>query len=185
MTQMSVINVFTDGSCVGNGRRDAVGGYGVYFENNILQPISKPMFPDARKGIVVTNNRAELTAILAAMYVVQLYNVRVMQIYVDSEYCKNMLEKYCFAGKQIPLSAKNADLLMLIRDLYESQFKPQDKRIAMYHVRSHTNKTDFATFGNIMADKLAEEGRNAAIRLAVENAKHVRHGRVLAFLSPR
>ena len=185
MAHLSAINVFTDGSCVGNGRRDAVGGYGVWFENNILQSISKPMLPDTNNGIIVTNNRAELTAILAAMYVVQLYNIRIMQLYVDSEYCKNMLEKYCFAGKQIPVSAKNPDLLATIRDLYETQFKPHGKQIVLYHVRSHTNKTDFATYGNSMADKLAEQGRNVAIRRAVENAKHVRQGRVSVFLPIR
>mmetsp|Transcript_9468 Transcript_9468/g.14199 ORF Transcript_9468/g.14199 Transcript_9468/m.14199 type:complete len:392 (-) Transcript_9468:174-1349(-) len=55
------IVVYTDGACEGNGRKDAVAGYGVYFSNHDLPSISEPL-----AGKLQTNQRAEMMAVIAA-----------------------------------------------------------------------------------------------------------------------
>lgn len=162
---MSPIRVFTDGSCVGNGKKDAVGGYGVWFEGDVIRAIGKPILPETSGG-VVTNNRAELLAILAAMYVLHHYDdVRQVQMYVDSQYAKLMLEKYCLVGRALPPSVKNDDILGMIGEFYKRHFLVADKSIVLFHVHSHTNRTDFMSRGNQRADELAEQGRNDALKI--------------------
>ena len=55
-----VIKVYTDGSCLKNGRQGAVAGIGVYFGRGDPRNISLPYLNKP------TNNRAEMTAILEA-----------------------------------------------------------------------------------------------------------------------
>ncbi|KAJ3278496.1 hypothetical protein HK104_002289 [Borealophlyctis nickersoniae] len=58
------IFVYADGACSQNGSFGARGGYGVYFGPNSPYNVSKPLQGPA------TNQRAELTAVIAAIHVV-------------------------------------------------------------------------------------------------------------------
>jgi ribonuclease HI len=60
---------YTDGSCLGNGKSDAVGGYGVVGVNDE----DKVEFVRSKRSNGTTNNREELKAIL---YVMLHYGVR-------------------------------------------------------------------------------------------------------------
>ena len=60
---------YTDGSCLGNGKLDAVGGYGVVGVNDE----DKVEFVRSKRSNGTTNNREELKAIL---YVMLHYGVR-------------------------------------------------------------------------------------------------------------
>ena len=52
------ITIFTDGACVNNGKRNAKGGVGIYYQDNY-----KPNVSISLKDSKPTNNKAELTAI--------------------------------------------------------------------------------------------------------------------------
>lgn len=56
-----MLQIWTDGSCLGNGTSNSCAGYGVYFENNAFPSISKRL-----KG-KQTNQCAELYAVYAAL----------------------------------------------------------------------------------------------------------------------
>ena len=56
--------VYTDGACMYNGRTNAKAGIGVYFGPNDNRNISQSLDPN--KFGKLTNNMAELTAIIAA-----------------------------------------------------------------------------------------------------------------------
>ena len=76
---MEFINVYIDGSCINNGKENAVAGYGVYFkeddEKNEYNRVEGKQ----------TNNTGELTAFIRALEILKDKNIRI-NIYTDSEY---------------------------------------------------------------------------------------------------
>nr|URM62132.1 ribonuclease H [Mimivirus sp.] len=84
--------VFTDGSCVNNGRKHAVGGIGIHFPDRTLNDISRIF----TKGCC-TNQRTELYAILYAIKYVHseigLQNC-ILNIFTDSQYSINCITKW-------------------------------------------------------------------------------------------
>lgn len=92
----STINVYADGSCFGNGRADAVGGCGIYFQE----------YNDKYKvklGSGYTNQQAELYAIVNALELIEkdiearLDYGRAVPMFVvksDSKYAINCLTKW-------------------------------------------------------------------------------------------
>lgn len=59
MSELNDIHVWTDGSCINNGRNDAMCGIGIYYGDNDVRNVSSRIPNDE-----YTNNRAELCAIL-------------------------------------------------------------------------------------------------------------------------
>lgn len=59
------IEVFTDGSCIGNGRKNSRGGVAVVFPKH-----PECNHSEALQGMKATNNRAELLAIIRAIQIV-------------------------------------------------------------------------------------------------------------------
>lgn len=149
------IVAYTDGSCIGNGKRNAVGGFGVFFTDDRFEEVSEPLTND--NGITVTNNRAELLAIITALNIVgQAANdtQEDIVIYSDSKYCKLVIEKHCFANKPISSELKNPDLLKVLQDLRRKINVP----ISIVYVKAHAGNTE-----NELADTLAVLGTAQAI----------------------
>lgn len=167
---MATLRVFTDGSCVGNGNQMAVGGYGVFVDDPMYPEIYRYLLPENTGGLV-TSNRAELMAVMAALWMLHR-DERDLNLYIDSQYVKLMVAKYCFASIEFPSNAKNIDMLKVICELYKLHYKNVGRRVTMFHVPSHTSGTDAITRGNRRADELATMGRNIALRMMGE------HGRV-------
>ena len=90
---------YTDGSCVGNGKVNAKGGYGIVGvnDNDIVA------FCRAKRSDNTTNNREELKAIL---YVMLNYGVQCDDwgqppvVYSDSAYCVNTFNNWMFAWQK-------------------------------------------------------------------------------------
>ena len=79
-----MIHIFTDGSCINNGKKNSKGGVGVFFADNDPRNISQELTCDK-----VTNQVAELTAISIALDIVK-DNKDIVYIYTDSSYCINI-----------------------------------------------------------------------------------------------
>lgn len=56
--------IYTDGACKNNGQRNAAAGYGAFFGHGHELNVSEPL-----PGPVMTNQRAEMMAVVAAMKV--------------------------------------------------------------------------------------------------------------------
>ena len=140
------IHMYTDGGTIGNGRKDAIGGYGVFipatnYTNERLI---------ARKLVgKITNNIAELKGIITALKEIQDINRTDLTfiIHYDSTYAADVItgKKNAYAnlelvtqGKQVLTECHNANL-----------------NITFNHVYSHTGKKDLHSIGNEVADKLA------------------------------
>jgi len=151
------IYVYTDGACINNGSKDAKAGIGVYFSKDNPNNISKEIF---NKNGHLTNNFAELTAIIEAINIIKNYDKPNKIIITDSEYAikcattyGNKLEKKEWKSKKNKIIPN----LELIKILYQltNQFN-----IKFQHILAHTDKKDKHSIGNYYADLLANNSIN-------------------------
>lgn len=156
-----MIKVFTDGSCINNGKSDARAGIGIYFGEDDNRNVSRKI--EGKQS----NNTAELLAVIEVFNILksELENNEEIIIYCDSEYtirwCKDYGEKcknnnwkrVCSNGKlsEIP----NVELGKKLYELYNSY-----DNMNIQYVRAHTGSNDEISQGNEGADKLAYQSIN-------------------------
>jgi ribonuclease HI len=153
--------VYTDGSCLGNGKKNATGGIGVYYHDLDIENISLPF-----ENKPITNQRAELTACIKGITELVNYDKydknRGINIYTDSQYTINCIMKW-YNGwtkndwqttKKKPV--KNRELIEELHDLYMKH------NVYFIHVKAHQDEPDKEQenkwrnwYGNKMADSLA------------------------------
>ena len=144
------LEIYTDGSCINNGRANAASGIGIYFgpgdERNLSKKISGKQ----------TNNTAELSAIIYAFKILErdIHVGKNIIIHTDSEYAIKCATTYgekmqrLLWEKDIP----NKELVQVIYSLYKNT-----PNVKFKHVRAHTGKQDKHSLGNENADRLANE----------------------------
>lgn len=142
---------YTDGSCVGNGRANAKGGYGVVGinEDGLLS------FVRAKRSDNTTNNREELKAILYVMLTAGAKSSEDWSqppiVYSDSAYCINTFNDWMFrwaANNWIKSDGKapeNLDLIQAYFDHYMNGY-----RIDLRKIKGHAGEE-----WNELADMLA------------------------------
>lgn len=127
------INIYTDGSCNGNGSENATGGIGVYFEDGIE-------FSEQLEGHI-TNNVAELKAIIKALEIAdEKYNSLNLIIHSDSEYVLNGISG-------VNKIHKNPELFDSIKKLVAKR----KGTVEFKKVKGHSNN-----YGNDRADELSK-----------------------------
>ena len=146
--------IYTDGSCVGNGKAVNSGGFGVIVVDNN----EKLLFNYSKRCENTTNNREELKAILYSFlnYGVNIYNEdnfnkEIPIVYSDSNYCVQTFNEWMFgwankgwikSDKQTP---ENLDLIQAYYDWYNRGY-----RIDLKKVKGHAGNK-----WNEVADQLA------------------------------
>ena len=151
------IIVFTDGSCTGNGKKTAKAGYGIYYPCSEFANVSEPF-----KLGPITNQRAELYAILKALETLDKSQFKMAYIYTDSLYSLKCLtvwnekwqqNNWVGANKQ-PI--KNCDILKPAIELMNKH----TKKIKMIHINSHVKEEEkkLEHIFNDRADELATKG---------------------------
>jgi ribonuclease HI len=139
-TDSGRLHVYTDGSTIGNGRKNARGGYGVFFGHPEIPYISRDL-----NSSKVTNNTAELKAIIEALKVISKLDQSDVIIHYDSEYAAGVITGQKQAHKNLDLVNEGKDLLRTL----------SHKVIKFEHVYSHTGHLDLHSIGNEIADDLA------------------------------
>lgn len=82
---MKKVDIYTDGACRGNGKENAIGGYGIVFQYNGNQK-------EVKKAVVnTTNNIMELTAVIDALSM--LKEPCEVTLYSDSAYVVNAINQ--------------------------------------------------------------------------------------------
>lgn len=160
--------VYTDGSCIDNGRKTAVGGIGIHFPNKELKDVSKVY----RLGCC-TNQKAELYAILTALRYIKhnlgLSEYRII-IKTDSQYSIDCVTKWINGWKKNGWKTKtqkpvqNKEFIELINKYYERY------DIIFEHVDAHMNIDTIDSKSNAIADELAVKASNRALS---ENKKEL------------
>lgn len=140
--------VYTDGSCVHNGKPNACAGIGIFFDIDDPRNVSKRI--DGKQS----NNTAELTAIIETFYIIEddLRNGKKVTIVTDSTYAIKCLSSY---GEKCHKKNWNIDIpnKELVKRAY--QIYKDNPNVKFIHIKAHTNNTDIHSIGNENADKLA------------------------------
>ena len=137
----TTIIIYTDGSTYNNGRKNAKSGYGVFFGNRDITPISRPVSPMEKQS----NNVAELMAIHDALVQIQKEKTgRKIIIYSDSAYSMDVI-----TGKK--QAHTNLDIIARIKKVKSACVIP----VEFIHIYAHTDKQDKHSIGNDIADYLA------------------------------
>jgi len=155
------IIAFTDGSCINNGKKNPQAGIGVFFPNSEYQNISEKY-----TNPPITNQRAELYAILKCLQAINMNNHSHITITTDSLYSIKCLTVWIHtwiandwkSAKRVPV--KNKDIIQPIYDILTSN----PNKITFKHVQSHTNNGTFESEANNAADKLATNGAAIVIK---------------------
>lgn len=156
---MKTIIIYTDGSCMGNGKNNAKGGIGIHFPNKELKDISKVY----RLGIC-TNQKTELYAILIALrYVKRKIGMdNKIIIKTDSQYSIDSITKWSKAWIKNGWKTKN-NTPVANKEFIEILQKYYIKYdIKFEHIDAHTNKKDKDSIANARADYLAVKAANRA-----------------------
>lgn len=142
-----MLKIYTDGSCLNNGYPNAAAGYGVFFKDSTLLPISKRL-----KGHQ-TNNRAELYAIYAALKRIYFKCKPIkVHFYIDNQIALNTLIT----------TRKNGANWDIITKIY----KIRDILLSLgFEITAEWVKAHAKSKGNIIADKLACQGSQKPPRL--------------------
>lgn len=154
----SIINVYTDGSLIKkNGK--VYCGYGIYFPNNEYKLISRKFTHEP-----ITNNRAELYAILKVLVICNKINlnrikknqdeIKQVNIYSDSEYSVKTFNEWLPKWKINKKAYLNSDIINEIDIMMQNA----SYKIIFIHIKAHTGKSDQHSVANDIVDKLAKKG---------------------------
>lgn len=146
------IFIYTDGSCIRAKNGPVKAGFGIYIPEKHVK-VGAPLVNQK-----LTNNRAEMTAIIDAVkYLDEDDLQKKLCIFTDSQYSIYIFtgtgERYekngwKNDGKDVP----NIDLIKKALELKRTY------NMVLLKVRAHTDKRDQHSIGNDIADKLANEG---------------------------
>lgn len=168
---------FTDGACPNNGKANAVGGYGVYFQTGPLanMKIASYLPEGSHNGVKMnqTNNRAEILAVIDCLETYHQHKcIGNLTVIVDNQLTKDIATKWIdnWAKYDKIEERKNPDLLYRYKrvlDKIRERQKVLGLQFKMIHVYSHLKKKDVPKkgtieytyyLGNEEADKLANMG---------------------------
>jgi len=142
--------VYTDGSCIHNGKPFAKAGMGIYFGEGDPRNVSKLV--EGKQS----NNTAELGAIYCLYDIIRddILSGKKIIVFTDSIYAIRCLstygEKCCKKGwtQDIP----NKELVKATYELYKDCVN-----VKFQHIMAHTNLPDRHSVGNANADRLAND----------------------------
>jgi ribonuclease HI len=156
--------VYTDGSCVNNGKANAKAGYGIYFSKDNPMNVSYEL-----KGDNLTNNIAELSAVIHAINLIKDTKFKNKIIVTDSEYVIKCATTYGFKLSERGWKQKKDKIipnLELVKELYELSI---ENHIKYKHIMAHTENKDKHSIGNYWADFLANKA--IGVEPEMKNAK--------------
>ncbi|KAG5920621.1 hypothetical protein E4U61_007626 [Claviceps capensis] len=148
-----VLQIYTDGSSLANGRAGARAGVGVYFGDADARNVSERLIGEPQ-----TNQRAELMAMLRALEIAPLKQT--VQIVSDSQYSIKCLTEWAIGWKRkgwktaTGENVKNQDVIRAILDKMDERTRANSTTY-FHWVKGHASDR-----GNMAADRLAVRGAN-------------------------
>ena len=172
------IIVYTDGSCINNGKKNSIGSIGIFFSDNDSDNLSQII---DNNGCKITNETMELLAIIQAIKIIEKKimngtNIKIIYIYTDSMYIINCMTKWYTSWVNSNWKKKNGEDVKN-KDLIQTLYNLKNKYITIFkHVRSHqsepTNKNSDEHkywYGNFMADQLAQSASSQYVKELKQN----------------
>lgn len=147
----NTIKIFTDGACTNNGYKNSKAGIGIVIPKLNIEVSEK------LSGEKLTNNIAELTAILRGLKIAKVKKLNSIQIISDSMYAINCVTNWWpkweknnwFLGKNKPV--KNVEIIKEIVALIKQL------NVTFKHIKAHQKDPQIYSdaYYNNIADKLA------------------------------
>lgn len=143
------VQVYTDGSCEGNGLHNAVAGLGVYFDDNHPLNVAKPVTGRA------TNNVGEIQAACEAIRIAKRCKVPKLCLNTDSQFLINAVTSWMPSWKRNNWKLQKGGMVKNVEDfkVLDELIKDSTLEIRWNYVKGHA-----AIKGNEEADKLARHG---------------------------
>ena len=159
------MRIFTDGSCIGNGRTGAKAGFAVWFPESPALSVAERVPSEHSQ----TNQRAELSAIHRAARIIDEGGYRDVDvvIYTDSDYSIKCLTTWLPGWRSRGWkTAEGRDVLH--RDLIEStsNLLSKCKSYRFHHVRAHTGGADDLSVNNDRVDRMARATVDESVTVA-------------------
>jgi ribonuclease HI len=146
------LQVFLDGSAIGNGKVSVKAGYAAVFPSAPELSLAEPL--GVMNNQIPTNNRAEFLALIRAHEVAP--DGCTLHVFTDSMLLLKTVTEWLPTWKRKGWKkADGAPVLNLDLVKRIDQIK-SERRITMQHVKAHTGKTDFNSIWNAEADKRAK-----------------------------
>uniref|UniRef100_UPI00358F1732 ribonuclease H1 n=1 Tax=Myxine glutinosa TaxID=7769 RepID=UPI00358F1732 len=139
--------VYTDGSCIENGKVGASAGIGVYWGPN------HPLNLSEKLAGRQTNQRAEIIAACRALEQAMQSNFSKLVLYTDSKFTINGITKWIHKWKISQWKLSTGGLVINRQDFERLDELCQHIDVNWIHVPGHSNYP-----GNDAADKLAKAG---------------------------
>lgn len=148
---MKKIIIYTDGACRGNGKENAIGGFGIVLEYNGIRKEIKKAFKNT------TNNIMELSAVIEALSM--LKEPCEVMLHSDSAYVVNAINQNWLRGWQRNGWKTSAKEPVKNRELWESLIKLIEyHKVTFIKVKGHSDNE----FNN-RCDELANEAMDEMI----------------------
>ncbi|KOS22114.1 Ribonuclease H [Escovopsis weberi] len=150
-----ILDIYTDGSSLANGKAGSRAGLGVYFGDGDARNVSERL-----QGEPQTNQRAELMAMFRALEIAPLEQT--VRIFSDSQYSIKCVTEWAAGWKKkgwltaTGEKVKNQDIIRAVLDKMEERTNAGGKTYFQW-VKGHS--TDL---GNVAADRLAVRGAKTA-----------------------
>ncbi|CAG5090165.1 Similar to Rnaseh1: Ribonuclease H1 (Rattus norvegicus) [Cotesia congregata] len=141
------VDIYTDGACTSNGSKNARAGIGVYFGDDHPSNVSKPV-----QGRI-TNNSAEIEAVIEAAKVAKDNGINKIRINTDSQFLINCQTKWMNKWKATGWVTSKKEPVSNREELQKMDRVLSELDVEFNHVRGHKG-----VYGNEMADKLARAG---------------------------
>ncbi|XP_071856331.1 ribonuclease H1 [Bombus fervidus] len=146
------VNVYTDGACTGNGKKNAKAGIGVWFGDNHPLNVSEAAVGRA------TNNNAEIQAVTVAARQARKAGIKNLKINTDSQFLINCIKCWIHGWKKNGWVTSNNKPVINKNELVEMENALKPLNVVWNHVNGHVG-----IYGNEMADKLARAGSSKYI----------------------
>lgn len=145
-TSTGSLVVYTDGSCLANGRENPLASIGVFFgllnENNVSRQLSGDYAP--------SNNTAEIVAVTTAFRLCKRFKYKNVQIRTDSQYLIDCLQNHVSTWMQNGWKKTTGKPVVNAIELKELLEEMVDLTVEWVHVRGHAHD-----MGNRCVDFLA------------------------------
>jgi len=122
------IEIYTDGSCLGNPGPGGWGAILLYKEHQKKISGSNP---------ATTNNRMEMQAVVEALKLIKKESAKVI-IYTDSQYVKDGISKWIFAWKKNGWRNANRKLIKNVDLWQELDLEVSKHRVEWVWVKGHS-----------------------------------------------
>ncbi|XP_076387354.1 ribonuclease H1 isoform X1 [Megachile rotundata] len=141
------VNVYTDGACSSNGRKNAKAGIGVWFGDDHPLNVSRPVVGRA------TNNMAEIQAVTVAAQQAAKAGIKNLKINTDSQFLISCITSWMPKWKRNGWKTSNNEPVINKTELLEMEKALNSLDVTWNHVNGHVG-----IYGNEMADQLARAG---------------------------